>query len=223
MKKIIALLLALTMVFALCACGAKEEAPAETPAEAPADAPAEAPAGSVYYLNFKPEADEAWQKLAATYTELTGVPVKVETATSGTYETALVAAMDKSEAPTLFQCNEGGMASWGEYCYDLSDTAVFNEMANQDYALKNADGEVISMGYCLETFGIITNTALLAEAGYSLADITNFETLKAVAEDIHSRAAELGFDAFASAGMHPDSNWRFSGHLSNTPVLRVPR
>ena len=58
MKKIIALLLALVMVFALVACGAKEEAPAE-----------EAAAGSVYYLNFKPEADQAWQDLAALYTE----------------------------------------------------------------------------------------------------------------------------------------------------------
>ena len=37
MKKIIALLLALTMVFALCACGTKTEAPAEEPAEALAE------------------------------------------------------------------------------------------------------------------------------------------------------------------------------------------
>ena len=47
MKKILALLLALTMVFALCACGAKTEAPApaaEEPAAAPAEAPAEEPA-----------------------------------------------------------------------------------------------------------------------------------------------------------------------------------
>ncbi len=36
MKKIIALVLALMMVLALCACGSKEEAPAEAPAAAPA-------------------------------------------------------------------------------------------------------------------------------------------------------------------------------------------
>ena len=42
MKKILALLLAMMMVLSLCACGAKEEAPAEAPAaEAPAEAPAE--------------------------------------------------------------------------------------------------------------------------------------------------------------------------------------
>ena len=44
MKKYLALLLALCMVFALCACGAKEEAPAQAPAEAPAEAPAQTPA-----------------------------------------------------------------------------------------------------------------------------------------------------------------------------------
>lgn len=37
-------------------------------------------AGSVYYLNFKPEQDEQWQDLAKAYTEETGVPVTVVTA-----------------------------------------------------------------------------------------------------------------------------------------------
>ena len=41
MKKLLALLLALTMVFALCACGGQTQAPAEAPTEAPAEAPAE--------------------------------------------------------------------------------------------------------------------------------------------------------------------------------------
>ena len=52
MKKIIAMLLALVMVFALCACGqpaAPAEQPAEAPAEQPAEEPAPAAAGSVYY------------------------------------------------------------------------------------------------------------------------------------------------------------------------------
>ena len=46
----------------------------------------DAAGGSVYYLNFKPEQDQAWQDLAATYTEQTGVPVTVITAADGTYE-----------------------------------------------------------------------------------------------------------------------------------------
>ena len=35
--------------------------------------------GKVYYLNFKPEADEAWQNLAKAYTEETGTEVTVVT------------------------------------------------------------------------------------------------------------------------------------------------
>ena len=41
MKKYLALLLALCMVLSLCACGAKEEAPAAAPAEDAAETPAE--------------------------------------------------------------------------------------------------------------------------------------------------------------------------------------
>ena len=45
---------------------------ASSEAAAPADTTA---AGKVYYLNFKPEQDEAWQALAKTYTEETGVQI----------------------------------------------------------------------------------------------------------------------------------------------------
>ena len=236
MKKIIALLLALVMVFSLVACGSKEEAPAateektEAPAteektEAPAEeeeAPAEesAAAGSVYYLNFKPEADQAWQDLAALYTEETGVPVKVVTAASGDYDTTLNAQMGKDGAPTLFNCgNAAALANWDEYCLDLAGTDFANELITDDFNLYNDAGELKAAGYCFESFGIIVNTALLEEAGYTLADITNFDSLKAVADDIHARAAELGFDAFSAPGLDGSSSWRFSGHLANMPLF----
>ena len=211
MKKFLAMLLALVMALSLVACGEKKD---DTKTEG-----GDTATGSVYYLNFKPESDDAWKALAATYTEKTGVPVKILTAASGEYESTLVSEMDKEDAPTLFQCNEGGVATWGEFCYDLSSSDVYNQLTSKDYALKNADGEVISIGYCLETYGIIVNKALLKEAGYEVTDITNFESLKKVADDIHSRAAELGFDAFTSAGLDGTSAWRFSGHLANMPLF----
>ena len=213
MKKFLAMLLALVMALSLVACGEQKQPDAD-PNEG-----GDTATGSVYYLNFKPESEDAWQALAKTYTAETGVPVKVVTAASGEYETMLVSEMDKDAAPTLFQCNEGGVATWGDFCYDLSSTDVYNELASKDYALKNANGEVISIAYCLETYGIIVNKALLEQAGHSLDEITNFESLKAVADDIHARAAELGFDAFTSAGLDGSSSWRFSGHLANMPLF----
>ena len=219
MKKTIALLLALVMVFALCACGGSS-APAATQAPA-AEAPAaEAPAaeGAVYYLNFKPEQDTQWQALAKLYTEKTGVPVTVVTAASGTYEETLMAEMAKSEAPTLFQVNGPvGLANWKDYCYDLAGTPIYGELTSDSFALSE-DGAVYGIAYVIESYGLITNKTLLAEAGYSVDDINSFETLKAVAEDITARKDELGFAAFSSAGMDSSSDWRFKTHLANLPI-----
>lgn len=216
MKKTIAMLLALVMVFALCACGGSS-APAATQAPA-AEAPAEAPAaaGSVYWLNFKPESDQALQELAAMYTEETGVPVTVLTAASGTYNETLTAEMDKSQAPTMFVVgNQAAVDTWGDYCLDLTGTPVANELNTDEYMLYDADGKLCSIGYCYECYGIIVNKALLEKAGHSVDEITNFETLKAVVEDITTRKDELGFAAFTSAGMDGSSSWRFTGHVAN--------
>ena len=230
MKKLIAMLLALALVFGLVACGGKTEekapetaAPAAPEAAAPETAAPEAPAeeaaaGSVYYLNFKPEQDEAWQKLAETYTAETGVPVTVLTAASGTYEETLMAEMGKSEAPTLFQVNGPvGLANWKDYCYDLSGSDIYGHLTNDGFALTE-DGAVYGIAYVIESYGIIANKALLAKAGYAVEDINSFETLKAVAEDITARSAELGFAAFSSAGMDSSSDWRFKTHLANLPI-----
>ena len=223
MKKLFAMLLVLAMVLSMAACGASAPAATEAPAatQAPAaEKPAEAPAaeGSVYYLNFKPEQDEAWQKLAKEYTEKTGVPVTVLTAASGTYEETLMAEMGKTEAPTLFQVNGPvGLANWVDYCYDLSGSDLYGHLVSDDFALKDGDA-VLGIGYVIETYGIIVNKTLLEKAGYTVDDIQSFADLKKVAEDITARSAELGFSAFSSAGMHNSSDWRFKTHLANLPI-----
>ena len=209
-KKLAVLGLTATMVMSLCAgCGGKETSGGKD---------ASGDKGSVYYLNFKPEADAQWQELAKIYEEETGVEVTVVTAASGQYETTLKSEMGKSECPTLFQVNGPvGLASWKDYCADLSDTEVYKQLTSEDFALKDGD-KVAGIGYVIESYGIICNKKLLAEAGYSMDDIKNFADLKKVAEDITARRDELGFDAFTSAGMDGSSDWRFKTHLANLPV-----
>ena len=205
MKKMLAILLALVMVFGLVGCGGGSAEETET--------------GSVYFLNFKPEQDQQWKDLAAAYTEATGVEVTVVTAASGEYETTLMAEMGKDEAPTLFQVNgPNGLKNWVDYCADLSDSEIYSHLTSDEFALFNEAGEVSAVSYVIETYGIITNKTLLAEAGYAVEDIQSLADLKAVAEDITARSAELGFSAFSSAGMDSSSDWRFKTHLANLPI-----
>ena len=214
MKKYLALILALVMSLSLVACGGGEDAADDGAGDAAEET------GRVYYLNFKPEFDAALQQLAADYTAETGVEVKVVTAASGTYSDTLTAEMAKDEAPTIYNIgNMSGLKDWDEYAIDLKDTALAGELNTDAFNLYNEAGELKAMGHCFESFGIIVNVDLLNAAGYELSDITNFETLKACADDIHARAAELGFDAFTSAGLDGSSSWRFSGHLVNLPLF----
>ena len=215
MKKVFALLLSLTLcVGLLSACGGSKT---ETPASS-GESGSSTATGSVYYLNFKPEQDEAWQNLAKAYTEETGVPVTVVTAASGTYEQTLMSEIAKSNPPTLFQVNGPvGLANWKDYCYDLTGSDALGQLTSEDFALKDGDA-TLGIAYVIESYGIITNKTLLAKAGYSVDDIKSFADLKKVAEDITARKDELGFAAFSSTGMDGSSDWRFKTHLANLPI-----
>ena len=165
-KKVLSILLSAVMAAGVLAgCGSSDSGTAATTADngaaaektATADAaPAgDASNGKVYYLNFKPEADEAWQKLAEAYTAETGVPVTVVTAASGQYETTLQAEMAKSDAPTLFQVNGPvGLKNWVDYCYDLAGSDIVSNLTSDAFALKSEDGATVGIAYVIESYGI---------------------------------------------------------------------
>lgn len=209
-KKVLSVLLAAAMVAGVAAgCGSSSGSDASGSGEAK---------GEVYYLNFKPEADEYWKELAETYTKETGVKVTVLTAASGEYEKTLKSEMAKTDAPTLFQVNGPvGLASWKDYCYDLSGSDIAGELTDDSFALMDGD-KMAGIAYVIENYGIIYNKALLEEAGYTADDITDFDSFKEVVEDITARKDELGFSAFTSAGMDGSSDWRFKTHLANIPI-----
>ena len=175
--------------------------------------------GSVYYLNFKPEQDQAWQELAKYYTQKTGVSVTVVTAASGQYMTTLAAELSKIDSPTLFQV-QGPSTLNGkeEFCYDLADSEIYKELTDEAYTLKSNKGKICGIAYTIESYGLIANLKLLEKAGYKKSDINSFADLKKISEDINARKNELGFVAFCSSGMDNSSNWRFTTHLANMPL-----
>ena len=224
-KKVFAVLSAAVLTAGVLAgCGSESGGSGAGGSDAAGGAAGSA-SGSVYYLNYKPEVDAQWQELAAAYTEETGVPVTVVTAASGTYEQTLTSEIAKTEAPTLFQVeNQSWLDNWGQYCYDLSGSFIAEHSTANTLSMEGV--EVAAVPFAMESYGIIYNVDLLNEYCQlenavisSAADIVDFDSLKAVADDIQARKDELGVEgAFTSAGLDGSSNWRFTTHLANVPI-----
>lgn len=198
-QRITAVILALLMIASLAACDLFSPA-----------------TGSVYWLNYKPELDETLQSLAARYHEEKGVDVKIVTAESGAYNRTLREEMSTDSPPTLFVINDQETADeWESSALDLAGSGVVKELTDSTYNFTNEEGKIIAIPYCLECFGIAVNPAWIEIVGYSVDDITDFDTLKLLAEVIHNNSGWLGYDAFSSADLDPDSSWRLTAHLAN--------
>lgn len=183
--------------------------------------------GKVYYLNYKPEQDEAFKEIAAKYQEETGVEVKIVTAGSGTYEQTLKSEMSKSGAPTLFNVKgPADLRTWKDYVVDLTDSTLMKELKDENLALKDDTGAVFGVPMAVEGYGIIYNDAIFqkyfATSGAkasSAEEINSFQKLKEVADDMQAKKDELGIDgAFASTSLAPGEGWRWHTHLLNLPV-----
>lgn len=184
-------------------------------------------AGKVYYLNFKPEVTDVWEEIAKTYTEETGVDVRVVTAAGGNYESTLKSEIAKKDAPTLFQINGPiGYQSWKDYCADLKDTEFYEALSDKTLAITGEDGGVYGIPYTIEGYGLIYNMAIMNQyfamdgaVVTSIDEVNSFDTLKAVAEDMQSKKDALGIKGvFASTSLLPGEEWRWQTHLANQPI-----
>jgi raffinose/stachyose/melibiose transport system substrate-binding protein len=184
--------------------------------------------GSVYFLNFKPEVADLYTAIAQAYTEETGVPVKVETAASGTYEQTLKSEIAKADAPTIFQVNGPvGYQSWKEYTADLKGTELYQHLTDKDLAISNSSG-VFGIPYVIEGYGIIYNDAIMKQYFAmpdkvsplaSAAEIKSFDQLKQVADDMQAKKAALGIDGvFSATSLKKGEDWRWQTHLANVPL-----
>lgn len=207
MRKLVSILLALTLMLGVVASAGAEE---------------------IYFLNFKPEIAEVYAEVAKAYEAATGNVVKVETAASGTYEQTLRSEVAKADAPVIFQINGPvGLQSWKDYCMDLSGTAFYEMLSDKSLAVSEGEA-VYGIPYVVEGYGIIYNNAIMnkyfasANKTTSFAamdEINNFAALKAVVEDMTSLKDELGIEGvFASTSMAAGDQWRWQTHLLNLPL-----
>ncbi|MFD3260804.1 ABC transporter substrate-binding protein [Paenibacillus lentus] len=226
LKKMLGIILVLTLVTVLAACGKSNNSAAGENGDK-----SEGAAGGakeIYFLNFKPEIAEVYEKIAKDYEAETGVKVKVVTAASGTYETKLKSEISKKDAPTIFQINGPvGYQAWKDYALDLKDTKLYSYLSDPSLAVTSEDG-VYGIPYVVEGYGIIYNDAIMqkyfalpdkAVSISSASEINNFDTLKAVVEDMTAKKDQLDIKGvFASTSLGAGEQWRWQTHLANLPL-----
>ena len=183
--------------------------------------------GDVYFLNFKPESEQAFKEIATAYKDKAGVNVKVVTAASGNYEQTLKAEVAKSNPPTLFNINGPvGYANWAGYASDLSDTEFAKQVTDDKLVLK-ADDKVVGVPLGIEGYGIIYNAAILRKyfalpgaKATKVDEIKGFDKLKDVVEDMQAKKADLGIEGvFAATSLAPGEEWRWHSHLASYPLF----
>ena len=185
----------------------------------------------VYFMNFKPEIADVYTNVVepafeAAYPQY---DLKVVTAASNQYQQTLRSELTKSNPPTIFQVNGPvGIAENATTVAPLQDTEFYNLLADKTMAL-SLDGNVVAIPYAVEGYGIIYNDAIMrkyfalpdkAVSISSAEEINNFETLKAVVEDMSKHLDELGIQGvFASTSFMPGAEWRWTTHLVNPALV----
>ena len=178
--------------------------------------------GTVRILNKKEDKELEFEQLASRFHQESGIKVTVETPEKGKYSDTLQEKLTGTEYdPTLFML--GGLNDFEQYgfeCLELGGTAAAQELEDETYTLKGANGKIYGLACIVEAYGLAVNTRLLEKAGYQISDIQSFSDLKRVAEDITARKKELGFSAFTAPSVSPgvSGDYRFAEHAADVPL-----
>ena len=193
MKKFLAIVLALTMVIALAACGVSTESAA--PAASSGDSQAAAPAASgVKLYNGKIEIDTALQHAAQVYEAATGKHVEINSVGGGVdLQSELKQRYQAGNMPDIYTC-EGtpDFSNWTGMMVDLADQPW---AADTEAEFIDSTGATVGFPYTTEAIGLAYNKDLLDKAGIDPASITGPESMKAAFAKLDSMKDELGITA----------------------------
>ena len=199
MKKIIAILLAVCLLFSLAACaggGTQEPTPpASDETKAPVsdsgattDEPREAELNIM--MSF-PQFMEQWETYAKQFEakmlaeENIKVKVNLEMPSSDQYESVLQARLSGGDAPDLYtlHCNNIGTYNDAGYLYDLSGEPLADVIYENVKATVSVDGKLLAVPIESQAWGVLYNKAIFEECGLkapdTLADLATIcQTLK---------------------------------------------
>lgn len=190
-KKLVALLMAVVMLFALAACGTETEAPAEAPAAAPAETPAPAPAEApakekiVTYASWLVMPQEWLDQVKAD----TGITIEYEQIESKNYADIITTRLSGGTGPDVFYAyNLDCVKLYCEagYGLDLSGYDWFNSNIRADYieeAKKYGDGKAYGFSEVVSNSNLLYyNKDIFAQ--YNIELPTNIDELVAVCDTL---------------------------------------
>lgn len=151
------------------------------------------------------------------------IDVIMDTVGGGTdYGSALRQRFNSGEEPGIF--NVGGAAeltSWKHTLEPLTSEAWVAEAFDGALDGITDGGEVYGQPYNQEGYGIIYNKGILADAGYSEADMMSISTLdelEAVFADLESQKDALGIETVLSFSLGGTAWWTASIHAFNVAL-----
>ena len=240
MKKIIAVILALTMLLALAACTAKTETTTtdtaadaatttDTAAEQPADTEAEQPTDTngdvttitlaMHVSNTQEQEPAVYQAIQAFQQENPDVKIELVEHLTEEHNKQLKLWAQSGELPDIFWCQEGDVLEYGENGYLLPLNDFLSQNPDIDSAIPDAikncyageNGEIYGLAYTSLVTGFYYNKAIFADNGLpELTNETTYEELLDMVKTLHDN----GVTTFAQGAMTNYSVWGYLGSLN---------
>ncbi len=187
MKKFLAMLLALCMVFALCACGAKEEAPAAAPAAPAEDAAAEKVEVTMIAAQYGTQTADWWANFVKEFNAANeGINLVVDVVSWNDIYTVVNTRIANGEAPDLLNIDvfadyqaDGLLLPVEDWCSDETYAKFYPAFLDQSVV----DGTVWAVPDLASARALYYNVDILAEVGVEVP--TTWEELLDVSQKIY--------------------------------------
>ncbi len=217
LRKVLGILLAVTMMFSLALTGCKkanEETVADDTQKA-TQAPEKTGNGTedsgkkteaakkIIVFQSKVEISDQLEACAADYQKETGVEVEVWGTTGDDYLQQLKMRLGNNQGPTVFSLGPGAESEeLKAYLADLSDISFIGDIAENMADV--IGGKVVGIPYTLEGFGMVYNKSLI-----DASTVTDFASFEKMLKD--QKAA--GVNGFSLS----QESYFLIGHILNTP------
>ncbi len=201
-RKVIATLLAATMVMSLAACGSGGDNGSSGGDAGNSGSSSESDSGSsgggsgdsIRLVNGKIEIDSQLKKLAEMYKEETGVTVEIESMGGGIdIQGTLKGYYQADNMPDIFV--NGGSTDFGNWEGMLEDMSGEAWASDTDAAYVDEEYGTIGFPYTVEAVGLAYNADILEKAEIDPATLTSPGKIEEAFKTLDSKKADLGLDA----------------------------